>query len=177
MSDKAKKEFLSWVKTIVLAVVIALFVDYVVIVNATVPTGSMKNTIMEGDRVIALRFSYLFDDPQRGDVVIFEYPDAPEGEKILYVKRIIGLPGETVEVKDGGVYINGSDTPLEEDYIREKPIGEFGPYEVPEDSYFMMGDNRNDSQDSRYWVDKYVEKDEILGKVVFKYYKKPGLIK
>ena len=71
MSDKAKKEFLSWVKTIVLAVVIALFVDYVVIVNATVPTGSMKNTIMEGDRVIALRFSYLFNDPQRGDVVIF----------------------------------------------------------------------------------------------------------
>ena len=66
---------------------------------------------------------------------------------------------------------------IRDSYIREKPIGEFGPYEVPEDSYFMMGDNRNDSQDSRYWVDKYVEKDEILGKVVFKYYKKPGLIK
>jgi len=175
MSEKAKNELISWIKTIILAVAIALFIDFGVIVNATVPTGSMKNTIMEGDRVVAFRFSYLFNDPQRGDVVIFDYPDAPEGETVLYVKRIIGEPGDTVEVSGGKVYINGE--PLEEDYIREDMIGDFGPYVVPDDSYFMMGDNRNDSLDSRYWNDKYVKKDKILGKVMFKYYKKPKLIK
>lgn len=175
MSEKAEKELISWIKTIILAVAIALFIDFGVIVNATVPTGSMKNTIMEGDRVVAFRFSYLLSDPQRGDVVIFDYPDAPEDETILYVKRIIGEPGDTVEVIDEKVYINGN--PIEEDYIREDMVGDFGPYVVPEDSYFMMGDNRNDSLDSRYWNDKYVKKDKILGKVIFKYYKKPELIK
>lgn len=174
MSDKAKNELISWMKTIILAVAIALFIDFVVIVNATVPTGSMKNTIMEGDRVVAFRFSYLLSDPQRGDVVIFDYPDAPEGETILYVKRVIGEPGDTVEVSGGKVYINGE--PLEENYLLGDMVGEFGPYEVPEGSYFMMGDNRNDSLDSRYWSNKYVEKDEILGRVIFKYYKKPGLV-
>ena len=103
MTDKAKQEVVSWVKTIVLAIAIALFISFVVIVNATVPTGSMENTIMAGDRVIALRLSYMFGSPERGDVAIFKYPDAPEGETILYVKRVIGLPGETVEIKDGEV--------------------------------------------------------------------------
>ncbi|MEA4973706.1 Signal peptidase I S [bioreactor metagenome] len=175
MSEKAKKELVSWIKTIVLAVAIALFIDFGVIVNATVPTGSMKNTIMEGDRVVAFRFSYLFNSPKRGDVVIFDYPDAPEDETVLYVKRVIGEPGDTVEITGGKVYINGE--PLDEDYLREDMVGDFGPYVVPDDSYFMMGDNRNDSLDSRYWDNKFVEKDKILGKVIFKYYKKPALIK
>ena len=135
---------------------------------------AMENTIMTKDRVVALRMSYLFSDPERGDVVIFKYPD---DESILYVKRVIGLPGDTVEIKDGGVYINGSDEPLEEDYIRDITEGDYGPYEVPEGCYFMMGDNRNNSLDSRFWNNKFVEEDKILGKVVFKYYKKPGLVK
>ncbi len=172
MTGKAKEELVSWVKTIVLAVAIALFINFVIIVNATVPTGSMENTIMAGDRVIALRLSYLISEPERGDVVIFKYPD---DEELLYVKRVIGLPGDTVEVKNGEVYVNG--TVLEEDYIREKTEGFYGPYEVPEGCYFMMGDNRNNSQDSRYWENKFVEEDKILGKVLFKYYKKPALVK
>ena len=122
MTDKAKQEVVSWVKTIVLAIAIALFINFVVIVNATVPTGSMENTIMAGDRVIALRLSYMFGGPERGDVAIFKYPDAPEGETILYVKRVIGLPGETVEIKDGEVYIDGE--VLEEDYIKETTLGD-----------------------------------------------------
>ena len=174
MTGNSKEELISWIKTIVLAVLIALFINFVLIVNATVPTGSMENTIMTKDRVVALRMSYLFSDPERGDVVIFKYPD---DETMLYVKRVIGLPGDTVEIKDGGVYINGSEEPLEEDYIRETTEGDYGPYEVPEGCYFMMGDNRNNSLDSRFWNNKFVEEDKILGKVVCKYYKKPGIVK
>ena len=175
MSSKAKDELISWIKTIAMAVAIALFINFAIIVNATVPTGSMENTIMTGDRVIALRLSYLFGKPERGDVAIFKYPDAPEGETVLYVKRVIGLPGETVEIIDGEVYIDGE--VLKEDYIRETTEGDWGPYEVPEGCYFMMGDNRNNSLDARYWENKYVEEDDMLGKVLFKYYKKPGIVK
>ena len=168
MSKEGKSEIISWIKTIAMAVVIAVLINSFVIVNATVPTGSMENTIMPGDRIIALRLTYYVSSPERGDIVVFRYPD---DESVLYVKRVIGLPGETVEVKDGEVYINNSDTPLDDSFVKEQPVGDFGPYEVPEGCYFMMGDNRNNSQDSRYWVNKYVEKDKILGKVYFKYYK------
>ena len=85
------------------------------------------------------------------------------------MKRIIGAEGDMVEVKDGRVYINGEE--LAEDYIAETTRGDFGPYFVPEDSYFMMGDNRNHSLDSRYWDNQFVHEDEILGKVVLRYYK------
>ncbi len=168
MSKEGKNEIISWIKTIAMAVVIAVLINSFVIVNATVPTGSMENTIMPGDRIIALRLTYYVSSPERGDIVVFRYPD---DESVLYVKRVIGLPGETVEVKDGEVYINNSDTPLDDSFVKEQPVGDFGPYEVPEGCYFMMGDNRNNSQDSRYWVNKYVEEDKILGKVYFKYYK------
>lgn len=168
MSKEGKNEIISWIKTIAMAIVIAVLINSFVIVNATVPTGSMENTIMPGDRIIALRLTYYVSSPERGDIVVFRYPD---DESVLYVKRVIGLPGETVEVKDGEVYINNSDTPLDDSFVKEQPVGDFGPYEVPEGCYFMMGDNRNNSQDSRYWVNKYVEEDKILGKVYFKYYK------
>lgn len=167
MSENVKSEILSWVKTIVFALILAYLINHLVIVNATVPTGSMENTIMPKDRIVALRFSYLFSDPQRGDIVVFKFPDDPKQET-LYVKRVIGLPGEVVEVTNGIVYVDG--TALEESYEKEKPIENFGPYEVPTDCYFMMGDNRNNSLDSRFWENKYVKKDEILGKVFFRYY-------
>jgi signal peptidase I, bacterial type len=166
---KAKSEIISWVKTIIFALVLAFFINNFIIVNATVPTGSMENTIMPKNRIIALRLIYYFENPERGDIVVFKYPD---NEEILYVKRVIGLPGDTVEVKDGRVYINGADTPIADEYIKETAYGNYGPYEVPDGSYFMMGDNRNESLDSRFWVNKFVEKDKILGKVYFKYYPK-----
>lgn len=167
MSGTVKSEVISWVKTIVLAAVLAGLVNSFIIVNAQVPTGSMKNTIMEGDRILAMRTAYWFDSPQRGDVVIFRFPDDPTG-KTLYVKRVIGVPGDTVQVRDGQVLINGQ--VQEEPYIREVTRGEYGPYVVPEGCYFMMGDNRNFSLDSRFWENKFVEKDQILGKVVMRYY-------
>lgn len=162
-----KKEILSWVMTFVAAILIVVFAQTFLIINAQVPTCSMVNTIQEGDRIFTFRLSYLFDDPQRGDIIVFRYPD---NEKERFTKRVIGLPGERVEIRDGKVYINDSETPLDEPYVNGTPTGNFGPYEIPEDCYFMLGDNRNDSLDARYWQNTYLHKDKILGKVIFSYY-------
>lgn len=168
-AQKVKREIIDIIKTVVIAIFVAFIITHFIIVNAVVPTGSMKNTIMPNDRIVAFRLSYLFSEPQRGDIIVFR---APDNEEVLYVKRIIGLPGETINIVDGKVYVNDSTEPLEDSYILEKMEGSFGPYTVPEDSYFMLGDNRNDSQDSRYWQNTFVKKDKILGKAIFKYYPK-----
>ncbi len=164
------KEIISWIKYLGSALLIALFLTRFVIINAYIPTGSMENTIMTGDRVFASRLHYLFTDPKRGDIVVFKYPD---DEKLNYVKRVIGLPGETVEIKNGEVYVDN--VKLEEPYIKEEMKKEdLGPYIVPEDSYFMMGDNRNNSSDSRRWfTTNYVHKSKLLGKVAFEYFPRP----
>ena len=164
-----KKEAKEWISALVVAVVVGILLTQFVIVSAVVATGSMQDTIQPGDRIIGWRLNYLFSDPQRGDVVIFKYPD---DETQLFVKRVIGLPGETVEIVDGVTYING--TPLEEDYIKEEPLEDSGPFTVPEDSYFMMGDNRNHSADSRFWNNTYVKENKILGKVLFRYWPMPA---
>lgn len=163
------KEILSWIIPFVAALLIAVFLKNYIIINANVPSGSMENTIMTGDRLIGNRLAYLKSNPERGDIIIFHYPD---NEQEIYVKRVIGLPGETVEVRDGKIYIDGSETPLDEPYLKEEWTVATGPYEfeVPEDSYLVMGDNRNDSWDARYWANKYVAKDKILGKAVFAYW-------
>lgn len=163
------KEVLSWVVTIAAAVALALFLNRVILINATIPSGSMENTIMEDDRLLGLRLAYRSHDPQRGDIIIFKYPDKEEEN---YIKRIIGLPGETVDIRDAKIYINGSDTPLDEPYLKEKWVIETGPYhfEVPENSYLVLGDNRNNSLDARYWNNTYVSRDKILGKAWFRYY-------
>ena len=169
------KELLEWVKIVVSAALIAFVLNTFVIANSEVPSGSMENTIMTGDRVIGSRLSYHFEDPKRGDIAIFRFPD---NEKIYYVKRIIGLPGETVDIVDGKVYINGSDEPLDEPYIREPMIPEEPMhFEVPENSYFMMGDNRNYSMDARRWENTYVKREKIIAKVLFRYFPKPGILK
>ena len=187
-SKNVKAEVLGWVEAIALAVILALFIDNFIIINATIPSGSMEKTIMTGDRVLGLRFSYWFKDPQRGDIVVFKYPiDEALGENTKFIKRIIGLPGEKVEIKDGAVYINGEK--LEEDYINGTWVVENDGYvfEVPEDHYLMLGDNRNNSSDARYWSDiairegitndleeacsySFVDRKKILGKAFFCYW-------
>ncbi len=162
-----KKELFQWAAVLVIAVALALFINAFLIVNAQIPSGSMENTIMTGDRVFGNRLAYTFKDPERFDIIIFKYPD---DESQLFIKRIIGLPGETVEIRDGHIYINGSDTPLEDVETKEPMEGSFGPYTVPEGCYFVMGDNRNNSRDSRYWEHTFVTEDEILGKAVFRYW-------
>ena len=183
-----KAEILSWVEVIVFAVVLALVIDNTIIINATIPSGSMEKTIMTGDRVLGLRFSYWFKDPQRGDIVVFKYPiDEALGKNTKFIKRIIGLPGETVTISKGAVYIDGEK--LEEDYINGTWVEENDGYtfQVPDDHYLMLGDNRNNSSDARYWpyiamregitddpeeakTYSYVEKKKILGKAFICYW-------
>ena len=164
------KELWEYIKMIIFVVVVVLIVNNFLLINARVPSESMEKTIMTGDRFFGNRLAYLFDDPERFDIVVFKYPD---DESQLFVKRVIGLPGETVEIKDGKVYINGSETPLDDSFTPETPTGDYGPYVVPEGSYFMLGDNRNHSGDSRFWKQPYVEKEKIVGKAIFRYF--PGV--
>lgn len=164
-----KKEILNWIGVIVSALLIALFLTNFVIANSRVPSASMENTIMTKDRIIGFRHSYLFSDPQRGDIIIFRFPD---DEKIYFVKRIIGIPGDTIDIVDGKVYLNGSSEPLDEPYIKEPMIPEPpAHFEVPENGYFCLGDNRNSSADARRWrTSHYVYKDKIIAKVLFRYF-------
>lgn len=181
------REIFGWVKTVIIVVVITMLLTRFVIISAKVPSGSMENTIMTGDRLIGARFLYWFDDPERGDIVLFQYPVDPD---ILYIKRCIGLPGETVELRNGKIYINGSETPLEEDYLKEEwTVKNDGlVFHVPDNCYLMLGDNRNNSSDSRYWAYEalmegvastdeeaekyaYVKRSQIRAKAVFKYFK------
>ncbi len=165
-------EVISWAKTIVFAVVFALIINNFLIVNASVPSGSMEKTIMTGDRVVANRLSYVFSEPKRFDMIVFKFPDDNE---TLFVKRLIGLPGEKVEIRDGLVFIDDSEMPLEDSFVNGIPYGDSGPYFVPEDCYFMLGDNRNNSNDARSWNNKFVTKEQLLGKVILRYYPKPTI--
>lgn len=169
-----KREILSWIMLVALAVCLGLAINTFILANAEIPTGSMETTVMTGDRIFGFRLSYLFEDPKRGDIVIFKYPD---DESIDYLKRIIGLPGETVEIKNGLVYINDSTTPLDEPYVTVDRKGSFGPYTVPENAYFMMGDNRNNSRDSRYWENTFVYRDKIVAKALIRYMPSIKLLK
>lgn len=168
-------ELLSWSKLIVFTVALAVLLNQFVIVNASIPTGSMENAIMPNDRIVAFRLSYLFSEPERFDIVIFRYPD---DESRLYVKRIIALPGETVNIRDGLVFIDEGETPLRDDFIREGiAFGNYGPFEVPEESFFMLGDNRVNSEDSRAWNNPFVHRSGILGRAIFKYYRGFGILR
>ncbi len=164
------KELLSYVEIFVVAFVIAYVLTHFIIINCKVPTGSMLDTIQLTDRIIGSRLSYINSSPERGDIIIFP---APDDNSKIYIKRVIGLPGETIEVKDGRVYINGSDEPLDEPYLNEDYLvgsKDFGPYTVPEGCYFMMGDHRNNSADSRVWTNTCVKEEDIMGKALFIYY-------
>lgn len=179
------KEILSWFMMVVIILAAVWFLTRFIIVNANIPSGSMEKTIMTGDRIIGQRFAYWFSDPERGDIVLFKWPVDP---KTIYIKRVIGLPGETVTIKEGKIYINDSKTPLNEDYLPEEWVenNDGFTFHVPKDSYLMLGDNRNISSDSRYWADEalergvaktekqaekytYVKKSAIIGKAWFRY--------
>ena len=190
--DDMRKEVFSWIRMFVIVIAVVFVLTQFIIINVRVPSGSMENTIMTKDRLIGFRFSYWFDEPQRGDIILFSYP---VDEKQTYIKRVIGLPGENVEIREGKIYIDGSEEPLEEDYLKETWTWENDGYtfNVPEGCYFVLGDNRNDSEDGRFWAKlalnegvastpeeaeqySYVRKDQIKGKAIFKYYSKFAIL-
>lgn len=168
MKKDWKSEVLDLIKFISAAFIIFVLMNTFVIVNAEIPTGSMRATIMEGDRVVAFRLAYMFSDPSRFDIIIFR---APHNESELHIKRIIGLPGETVEIVNGEVFINNESIQhLEVHVTEEVPIGSFGPVLIPEDSFFVLGDHRNDSMDSRFWEHAYLNRRNIVGRAIFQYF-------
>ncbi|MBU5316246.1 signal peptidase I [Clostridium bornimense] len=159
-----KRIFLDWIIPILSAILLSVIIKKYVFTVASVPTPSMRPTILEGDRLIVTRV-YNPEKLQTGDVVVFYFKE--EDEK--FVKRLIGKPGDTVEIfEDGSVKVNGKQ--LDDSYVyeRENVSDVYQKYEVQEDSYFFLGDNRNNSKDSRKWVTSpYIKEKDIEGKAQF----------
>ncbi len=153
------------VETLGLSVLLALGIRTFVAEARYIPSGSMLPTLEINDRLIIDKVSYDFGDPQRGDIVVFRPPDAL-GQNEAFIKRLIGLPGDVIEVKNGQLYVN--DEPQSEPYIAAKPDYQYGPVTVPDDSYLVLGDNRNKSFDSHYWG--FLPADHLIGRAVFRFW-------
>ena len=176
-----------YAEAIAIAVLLALVIRTVIVQAFTIPSGSMMDTLLVGDYILVNKFLYgpeipLVDwrtpslrDPRRGDIIVFKYP---QDEKRDFIKRIVGTPGDQVQVKGHTVFVNGK--PLQEPYVKfsESSLARGSTYcgyaygceptAVPPDSYFVMGDNRDNSQDSRYWG--FVKRDKIKGKAFLIYW-------
>jgi signal peptidase I len=174
MSNNAKSAVREWVESLVIAFILAMVIRAFIVQAFKIPTGSMRPTLLEGDRILVNKFIYgaripftpfslpALRNPKRGDVVVFIYPEDTHRD---FIKRLIAGPGETVEINNGAVYIDGKplDTPtFSRYYYNRGPYGEEGKkIVVPKDNYFVLGDNSGSSQDSRYWG--FVPRKYLLG--------------
>ncbi|MGK7940398.1 MAG: signal peptidase I [Crocosphaera sp.] len=167
-SSKPENPWVELTQTVVTAVILAFGIRTFVAEARYIPSSSMEPTLQINDRLIIEKLSYHFREPIRGDVVVFNPTEALKAQDFhdAFIKRIIGLPGETVEVKMGKVYVNGEE--ITETYIAEDPNYDYGPVEVPEGEYLVLGDNRNNSYDSHYWG--FVPKDKIIGKAFVRFW-------
>ena len=153
--------------SIIMAVAIAVVIRGLLLGVFKIPTGSMRQTLLEGDRIIVNKLIYRFHEPRTGDVVVFKYPEDPKRD---FIKRLIGRPGDHVAIREGRVYVNGR--ALEQPEIFQRNyyynMGTYGAegqeIEVPPDSYFMLGDNSGSSRDSRYWG--FVPRRNLVGKAL-----------
>lgn len=159
------KKVMDWLLTLVLAVLLSLAIRTYVAEARWIPSVSMLPTLKIGDHLIIEKISCKFGHIDRGDIVVFKAPPASHLEEVM-IKRVIALPGETVAIEDGIVCINGA--PLEEPYELEKPREDFKPVNVPGNSIFVLGDNRNNSFDSRFWG--VLDKDLVIGKALARFY-------
>ena len=153
-------------KIVAFAFVISWGLRATVVDARVVPTPSMLPTIQIDDRLLVDKISYKFTDINRGDVVVFRPPLNVDQRGVDYVKRVIGLPGDKIEISDGKVFINERE--LNEPYEKEEPNYTYGPVIVPNETYFVMGDNRNNSNDSHNWG--VLAKKNIVGKVFIRYW-------
>ncbi|QAR34238.1 signal peptidase I [Geovibrio thiophilus] len=172
-AEKPKKKKDGFFDSLVVAVVIALFIKTFLIQTYTIPSGSMLDTLLIGDYIIVNRLAYKFGDPERGDVMVFEYPLEPAKS---FIKRVIGTPGDKISIRNKQLFINGE--PYKEDYKQIKDDAYFPAeltsrdnieeFTVPEGKYFMMGDNRDASYDGRFWG--FISKDMIKGRALLIYW-------
>lgn len=160
LMDSFTKKILKAIIIYVILAVIFVVLFQTVFMLSLIPTSSMENTIMTGDVVFSTTYDVKEEDIERFDILVFVPPDEPD---ITYIKRVVGLPGETIEVKEGKVYADGVE--LDDSFINgsQNQVGN-GVYEVPEGCYFFLGDNRNNSNDSRFWENPYVPVEDIQAK-------------
>lgn len=170
-----EKKFLATVKNIwknfkcVFITVIVVFVTFqFILLNGVIPSSSMENTVMKGDSIIAYRLAYKFSSPKRSDIIVFNSEQTNHSE---YIKRVVGIEGDTVELIDGEVYVNGEKRD-ESSYIKGKTyVGSNGinKFEVPKGCVLVFGDNRENSADSRFMEDPYIKCSDITGKLILRY--------
>ena len=151
------------------ASILALVIVTIIVQTFGIPTGSMIPTLNVGNHLMVNKFIYYFKKPRRGDILVFVYPVNPKKD---FIKRLIGLPGETIQIKDGSVFINGEELKApqviaERYYYNEGMYGE-DMIKIPDNAYFVMGDNTRNSKDSRFWG--FVPKKNLLGKAFFVYW-------
>ena len=163
--EKPKKsigrEIFEWIMVFVVAAALAFVVRTFIFEPVRVDGSSMLNTLTDGEYMIATKFDYLLGDPERFDIVICDYPNTSDG--MYRVKRVIGLPDETIELRAGELYVDG--VHIEQDFDMTPNETYFGPYTVPPGHYFVMGDNRNNSKDSRSAMVGPLARNEIKGHV------------
>lgn len=162
-SPKKHSEAREWIQSIVIAVVLAFIIKIFLFDFVLVQGSSMYPTLENGDRLVINKIEYRLGDPDYGDIVILNYSSSVE-----YVKRIVAKGGDTIAIKDMEVYVNGNK--LNEPYINTDPYGDFEEVTVPEGKYFVMGDNRANSSDSRFQSLGFVERDAIVGHVIFRFW-------
>lgn len=147
VEDKKKTPLWEWVEIIGVAIILVLVIRTFLFEPFYIPSGSMKPTLTIGDKIIVNKLGNYFSDPERGEVIVFRYPLDTSQD---FIKRVVGLPGEIVEIRDQIVYINGE--PIDEGYLPQDLVyPDFKPLLIPDNNYFMLGDNRDNSQDSRVW--------------------------
>ena len=148
----------------IFAAVLSLIIITFVVQAFYIPSGSMEPTLMINDRILVAKFLYRFEPVARGDVIVFRYPLNPQRD---FVKRVMGLPGDRAQLKEGVVYVSGQRI-SEKGYTINPDFGNYGPVTVPRGEYFVLGDNRNNSEDSRFFG--YVPRANIIGKAIFIYW-------
>jgi len=154
-------EIKDWIVSILIAVVLAFFIRYFIVELYMVEGPSMRPTLQSGERLVVNKFIYRFKAPERGEVLVFRYPRDPSRD---FIKRVIGVPGDTIEIKDGRVFVNGE--LQNEKYIFEQTRGSYPLATVPAGHIFVMGDNRNNSEDSRFNDVGFVPYELIKGKAI-----------
>ena len=150
------------------AVFLAAVLNWFVVLNAYVPSGSMEPAVPSGSMVLGYRLAYQTEEPRTGDVVFFHHPEI--GKRRWLVKRIVAVPGQTFALRDGRVYLDGR--LLEEEYVEEFSDDTYPETEVPDGCYVVLGDNRRASEDSRFWEDPFVRREDILARGVCVFFPK-----